>query len=278
MAESFDLFWSPSAAPRVTGHYLYGYLLSRYAVYNYSSYFSNSNGPVAWRALLWWSGTKCGSPSWGGCGRTSATICASSTRGTTSATVCASSTQTSPQSSPPKTWPLRSKNPYSFQLPGEKTPNIDLNFTKIIKTSLKISTSSYFCIYFFMDLTSLNGSTSSMTFFGSRSFAPSCWRRRVWRWAARTSRWRRRRGSWCWRSTAATGCPSPAWRPGGCDGCDGRWTPLNSLMFWVADGDVEELMELMGKYDINRICLRYNGRNMSNKMMLMDRYHLVFLL
>ena len=37
-------------------------------------------------------------------------------------------------------------------------------------------------------------------------------------------------------------------------------------------------MELMGKYDINIICLRYNGRNMSNKMMLMDRYHLVFLL
>ena len=34
--------------------------------------------------------------------------------------------QTSPQSSPPKTWPLRSKNPYSFQLSGEPWASIDM--------------------------------------------------------------------------------------------------------------------------------------------------------
>jgi hypothetical protein len=57
------------------------------------------------------------------------------------------------------------------------------------------------------------------------------------------------------------------------------WWSLKSVEFvdvlssgwgcWGIDGINGEIWY---KYNI----LRYNGRNMSNKMMLMDRYHLVF--
>ena len=47
---------------------------------------------------------------------------------------CAAPCQTSPQSSPPKTWPLRSKNPYSFQLSGEQRENMRQHEVKDIKS------------------------------------------------------------------------------------------------------------------------------------------------